>query len=51
MVTPLSAAVAEKAAIDLIADVLHWLRAHGCDPDEALDRAQTRFEAQLEEAG
>ncbi|MFC9604082.1 ATP-binding protein [Streptomyces niveus] len=50
VVTPLSAAVAEKAAIDLIADVLHWLRAHGCDPDESLDRAQTRFEAELEEA-
>ncbi|MFB8351672.1 ATP-binding protein [Streptomyces niveus] len=48
VVTPLSAAVAEKAAIDLIADILHWLRAHGCDPDESLDRAQTRFEAQLE---
>ncbi|WP_330175645.1 ATP-binding protein [Streptomyces sp. NBC_01498] len=47
--SPLSAALAEKAAIDLIADVLHWLRAHGCDPDESLDRAQTRFEAQLEE--
>ncbi|WP_381798190.1 ATP-binding protein [Streptomyces niveus] len=50
-VTPLSTAVAEKAAIDLIADVLHCLRAHGCDPDEALDRAQTHFEAELEEAG
>lgn len=49
--SPLSVAVAEKAAIDLIADVLHWLRAHGCDPDGALDRAQTRFEAELEEAG
>ncbi|MFD3919895.1 ATP-binding protein [Streptomyces sp. NPDC058595] len=48
VVTPLSAAAAEKAAIDLIADVLHWLRAQGCDPDETLDRAQTRFEAQLE---
>lgn len=50
-VTPLSTAMAEKAAIDLIADVLHWLRTQGCDPDEALDRAQTRFEAQLEETG
>lgn len=49
--SPLSVAVAEKTANDLIADVLHWLRAQGCDPDEALDRAQTRFEAQLEEAG
>ncbi|MFG2171247.1 ATP-binding protein [Streptomyces niveus] len=46
-VTPLSTAVAEKAAIDLITDLLHWLHAHGCDPDESLDRAQTCFEAQL----
>nr|WP_328910362.1 ATP-binding protein [Streptomyces sp. NBC_00234] len=37
----------EAVAIDLIADLLHWLRAHGCDPDEALDRAQTHFEAEL----
>lgn len=49
--SPLSVAVAEKAAIDLIANVLHWLRAHGCDPDEALDRAQMHYEAQLEEVG
>ncbi|MFF3400924.1 ATP-binding protein [Streptomyces sp. NPDC002659] len=42
----LSVAVAEEAAIDLIADLLHWLRAHGCDPDEALDRAQMHFEAE-----
>lgn len=48
--SPLTVMVAETAAIDLIADVLHWLRAHGCDPDGALDRAQTRFEAELEEA-
>ncbi|WP_309226267.1 ATP-binding protein [Streptomyces lunaelactis] len=43
----LSAAVTEEAAIDLIADLLHWLRAHGCDPDEALDRAQMHFESEL----
>ncbi|WP_406000607.1 ATP-binding protein [Streptomyces sp. NBC_00829] len=47
----LSAALAEEAAINLIADLLHWLRAHGCDPDEALDRAQTHFEGELDEAG
>ncbi|MGW0315492.1 ATP-binding protein [Streptomyces flavidovirens] len=46
-----SAAVAEEAAIDLIADLLHWLRAHGCDPDDALDKAQTHFEAELGMAG
>ncbi|MFF3458002.1 ATP-binding protein [Streptomyces sp. NPDC002730] len=43
----LSMAVAEEAAIDLIADLLHWLRAHGRDPDEALDRAQRHFEAEF----
>ncbi|MFD8742663.1 ATP-binding protein [Streptomyces sp. NPDC059616] len=37
----------EEPAIDLIADLLHWLRAHGHDPDEALDRAQAHFEAEL----
>ncbi|ORT61956.1 ATP-binding protein [Streptomyces sp. CB03238] len=42
----LSVTVAEEAAIDVIADLLHWLQAHGCDPDEALDRAQTHFEAE-----
>lgn len=48
--SPLSVAVAEKAAIELIADVLHWLQARGCDPDEALDRAQMHYEAELEES-
>jgi anti-sigma regulatory factor (Ser/Thr protein kinase) len=46
----LSVAVAQEAAIDIIADLLHWLRAHGCDGDEALDRAQTHFEAEVAEA-
>lgn len=43
---PLTVAHAEESAIDVIADLLHWLRAHGCDPDGALDRAQTSFEDQ-----
>jgi hypothetical protein len=47
----LSTTVAEEAAIDVIADLLHWLRAHGCDPENALDRAQVHFEAEIEEAG
>lgn len=47
----LSVAVAEEAAIALIADLLHWLRAHGCDPDEVLDRAQTQFEGGLSGVG
>lgn len=46
----LSVAVAEEAAIGMIADLLHWLRAHGRDPDEALDRAQARYEAELDVA-
>ncbi|MBT2389628.1 ATP-binding protein [Streptomyces sp. ISL-1] len=42
----LAVAVVEEVVIDVIADLLHWLRAHGCDPDEALDLAQTHFEAE-----
>ncbi|TQK44811.1 anti-sigma regulatory factor (Ser/Thr protein kinase) [Streptomyces sp. SLBN-118] len=45
--SPLSLAVAEDVSVHLIADLLHWHRAHGRDPDEALDRAQTHFEAEL----
>ncbi|SPE54113.1 Histidine kinase-, DNA gyrase B-, and HSP90-like ATPase [Streptomyces netropsis] len=41
-------ATAEETAIDLIADLLHWLSAHGCDPDTALDHAQMHFEAEAE---
>ncbi|MFJ4897171.1 hypothetical protein [Streptomyces sp. NPDC088727] len=41
-----SVAVMEEAAIGLIADLLHWLCVHGSDVDEALDRVQTRFEAE-----
>ncbi|MFH9654649.1 ATP-binding protein [Streptomyces anulatus] len=47
---PFTVAHAEEAAIDVIADLLHWLRAHGCDPDGALDRAQAHFEVELPEA-
>jgi anti-sigma regulatory factor (Ser/Thr protein kinase) len=49
-VSTLNVAVAEKAATYVIADLLHWLRAHGCDADEALDRAQFQFEAEISEA-
>jgi anti-sigma regulatory factor (Ser/Thr protein kinase) len=42
---------AEEAAITLIADLLHWFRAHGRDPDTALDRAQMHFEAGLGAVG
>ncbi|MEV8595450.1 ATP-binding protein [Streptomyces sp. NPDC052012] len=40
-------AVAEESVITVISDFLHWLRVHGCDVEEALDRAQTRYEAEL----
>ncbi|MER7928862.1 ATP-binding protein [Streptomyces sp. NPDC096057] len=47
----LEMATTQAAAIDAIFDLLRWLRAHGHDPDEALDRAQTRFEAELDLVG
>ncbi|MER7709372.1 ATP-binding protein [Streptomyces werraensis] len=40
-------AVAEESVIDVITDFLRWLRTHGCDADEVLDRAQSRYEATL----
>lgn len=42
----LSTAVTATIAIDVIADLLHWLRVHGHDVDDVLDRAQTQFEAE-----
>lgn len=47
----LSMTTGEEAVIDAITDFLHWLRAHGCDEEEILDRAQTRFEAQTAGTG
>jgi anti-sigma regulatory factor (Ser/Thr protein kinase) len=44
----LGATVAEETAIDVITDLLHWLRVHGRDPDDVLDRAQAHFEAEAE---
>ncbi|WP_309141816.1 ATP-binding protein [Streptomyces griseicoloratus] len=41
-------AMSQESVITVITDFLHWLRAHGCDVDEALDRAQSRYEAELE---
>lgn len=38
--------VLEESTIELIADLLHWTVAQGHDPDEILDRAQTRYEAE-----
>ncbi|WP_242432905.1 ATP-binding protein [Streptomyces sp. Root264] len=42
----LSLARAEEAAIDIIADLLHWLHTQGRDADDFLDRVQTHFEAE-----
>ncbi|UXY20015.1 ATP-binding protein [Streptomyces cynarae] len=42
----LNAVAAEEAAIEVIADILYWFRAHGRDADDALDRAQMHFEAE-----
>ncbi len=44
----LGAMAAEVAAIDVIADLLHWLQTYGHDTDEILDRAQAHFEAERE---
>lgn len=41
----------EQAAIELIADLLHWSASRGCDPDDILDRAQMRFEAEADVSG
>ncbi|MFE5023621.1 hypothetical protein ACFRAO_09980 [Streptomyces sp. NPDC056656] len=49
--THLSIALAEESAIDVITDLLHWLRAHGRDPDEALNRAKGHFEAEVRARG
>ncbi|CAM5577345.1 ATP-binding protein [Streptomyces coeruleorubidus] len=42
----LTSVVAEETVIAAITDFLHWLRAHGRDADDMLDRAQMRFEAE-----
>ncbi|MET8947648.1 ATP-binding protein [Streptomyces sp. NPDC004542] len=44
----LAATMAEEAAIDIIADLLRWMQAHGRDADDILDRAQTHFEAEAD---
>ena len=47
----LDTAVVQNVVVGAIADFLHWLRVHGCDAEEILDRAQTRFEAEITETG
>ncbi|MET8014545.1 ATP-binding protein [Streptomyces sp. NPDC005271] len=39
-----------ESTTSLILDLLHWLTAHGLDPDDILDRAQTHFESGSEVA-
>ncbi|MGV9886056.1 ATP-binding protein [Streptomyces sp. NPDC003395] len=43
----LTSARAEGSAINIITDLLHWLQAHGRDPDDVLDRAVMHFEAEV----
>ncbi|MFI7338424.1 ATP-binding protein [Streptomyces sp. NPDC050085] len=40
----LSVVMAQRSVVDMVTDVLHWARAHGCDPDEVLEWAQMKFE-------
>nr|WSY54602.1 ATP-binding protein [Streptomyces sp. NBC_00886] len=47
----LSRTTAEEAMVAAMTDFLRWLRAHGCDVDEVLDRAQTQFEMEDEWGG
>ncbi|WP_282699267.1 ATP-binding protein [Streptomyces sp. CC219B] len=42
----LAPVTAEQVVVLAISDFLLWLRAHGCDADEALDPAQDHFEAE-----
>lgn len=44
-------AMAEESVVDLITDFLQWLRAHGCDVEEVLERAQTRHDLALDGVG
>ena len=44
----LGSTIFEEAVIDVVTDLLHWLRAHGSDSDEIIDRAQRHFDAQTE---
>ncbi|MCX4558302.1 ATP-binding protein [Streptomyces phaeochromogenes] len=40
----------EESAVGLIADLLHWTAARGCDPDGILERAQMHYEAEADAA-
>ncbi|WP_425833271.1 ATP-binding protein [Streptomyces fractus] len=36
-----------QPAVELIADLLHWAAARGCDPDDLLDQAVVRWEGEV----
>lgn len=40
----------EESAIELIADLLHWTATRGQDPDDMLDQAQMRYDAEVDAA-
>ncbi|MFJ8074724.1 ATP-binding protein [Streptomyces sp. NPDC096176] len=43
----LDVAVAEEAAVDIVADLAMWLRAHGRDVEDVLDRALVHCDAEF----
>ncbi|WP_371792058.1 ATP-binding protein [Streptomyces sp. NBC_01471] len=43
-------AVLEESVTGVIADLLHWLATEGGEPDDALDRALMRYEAEVDAA-
>ncbi|MFF0113906.1 ATP-binding protein [Streptomyces prasinus] len=43
--------VAEESAIDVITDFLRWFRVRGCDVEDALDRARSRYDAEPDGIG
>ncbi|MFJ4867073.1 ATP-binding protein [Streptomyces sp. NPDC088757] len=43
----LAATMAKEAVIEVIADLLYWVDAHGYDADDVLDAAQARFDVGL----
>ncbi|MFH9722350.1 ATP-binding protein [Streptomyces sp. NPDC017254] len=42
--TKVTAATAKDAVIEVVADLLRWVDAHGYDTDDVLDAAQARFD-------
>ncbi|MFD0552478.1 ATP-binding protein [Streptomyces rectiviolaceus] len=48
--TRLTPGVVEEAMVRVVADLFNWLRAHGRDTAEVLDRAQMHFETEAVDA-